>query len=104
MKTIIAKPYAEAQMQRRALIERGVPPWRVTACSTANLNDLEAEYQQLTLVPDVGRPALTVVEGGREYPETPDEAFSTAFFKARMRGEDPDLPLWFGSNDPLGAA
>ena len=68
MKTIIAKPYAEAQMQRRALIERGVPPWRVTACSTANLNDLDAEYQQLTLVPDVGRPALAVVEGGRPDP------------------------------------
>ena len=84
--------FREAQMTRRRLIDEvGIDPWLVSATSTNNLAQLEADCAvQLTLVPDVDArpsPAERMLADGC----TPDEVASVYTFALNRLVEAPML-------------
>lgn len=94
MITVSTLSHAQARTIRTKLIERGIDPHRVSATPMRELEALERSTR-LTIVADVDA-------------EIADDAFSTRYFLARMRGEQgPDFDHSFdglGGGDGFGGS
>lgn len=94
------KPYQTARRMREAAVEAGIDPFIAGTTPTDDLRAVIAAAPQLRLVLDVDDvprlgahrlDAHIIAANEDAWSDGVDEAASTAYFVARMRGENPDF-------------